>query len=209
LKRRYAVYAVILAVSSLIMAESAFAQTTELSVPGSPGIGGFSVLVPSNVTLGSPFEVMVRAFYANGYVDRDFTGYVSFSASEGAISPSMSGAFTEGGWRGLINMSEAGSDIVVYVNDGNGHTGRSSPISVYQQNPTPTSSLTSLPNSTPTPSVPELPLIVTPIIFMAILFGVIALKRNQRNYDNKKAKFSIGYFLYNQTVFVSISLLTR
>ncbi len=49
-------------------------------------------------------------------------------------------------------MSEAGFDIVIYVNDGNGHTGRSFPISVYEMNPTPTSSA----NSTPTPSVPEL-----------------------------------------------------
>ncbi len=130
---------VTLAISSLIMIESAFAQTTGPLIPGSPGVGGFSVLFPSNgTTLGVPIEVMVSAFYANGYYDKDFAGHVSFSASKGIISPSTSGAFTEGSWRGLINMSEAGSDIVVYVNDGNGHTGKSSPISVYQPGPTPT-----------------------------------------------------------------------
>ncbi len=130
---------VILAVSGLIVVESAFAQTTEPSVLGSPGVGGFSVLFSSNVTtLGSPLEVIVVAFYPNGYIDSSFTGHVSFSASIGTISPSMSGAFTEGSWKGLINMSEAGSDIVVYVNDGNGHTGKSGPISVYQPSPTPT-----------------------------------------------------------------------
>ncbi len=182
MKRRYAVFALILVVSMLIGIQAvevvdanplhhhsmaimattiqstsnvtitpSFPQTTELSVPEDPGVGGFSVLVPSNVTLGRTFEVGLFALYANGYWDRNFTGYVSFSASKGTISPSMSGAFTEGSWRGFINMSEAGSDIVVYVNDGNGHTGRSAPVSVYQMNPTPTSSA----NSTPTPSVPE------------------------------------------------------
>ncbi len=78
-----------------------FPQTTELSVSEDPGVGGFSVLVPCNVTLGRTFEVGLFALYANGYWDRNFTGSVSFSASKGTISPSMSGAFTEGGWNGL------------------------------------------------------------------------------------------------------------
>jgi parallel beta-helix repeat protein len=54
---------------------------------------------------------------------------------------------------------------------------------------TPSSTILS-PSSTPkvaspSPSVPELQWIVMPIIFMAILFGVITLKRNHRNYANK------------------------
>jgi len=172
-----------LLVSSLMVVESAFAQTTEPSIPGSPGVGGFSVLVPSNVTLGSPIELMVFAFYANGYYDKDFTGHVSFSASKGTISPSMSGAFTEGSWKGLINMSEAGFDIIIYVNDGNGHTGRSSPISVYQQNPTPTSlPSSSSPNSTPTSTVPELPLYVIIALFSSITLVsvlILTLRKHQ------------------------------
>ena len=166
---------IIALVSTLILVKPSFAQTTEPSVPGSPGVGGFNVLIPSNVTLGSPLEVIVVAFYPNGYIDTDFTGHVSFSASKGTISPSMSGAFTEGSWRGLINMSDAGSDIAIYVNDGNGHTGKSAPISVYQPSPTPTSSS----NSTPTPSVPEfswlmiLPLLLCiPIVLVTIKKGI-------------------------------------
>ena len=142
---------IILTIIIVIAVESSFAQTSEPSVPGSPGVGGFSVLFPSNVaTLGAPLEMIVVAFYPNGYPDTSFTGHVYFSASKGTISPSMSGAFVEGSWRGLINMSEAGFDIVVYVNDGNGHTGKSTPISVYQptQNPSPAQTITSTPTST-------------------------------------------------------------
>ena len=162
---------VILAVLSLMLVEAAFAQTTEPSVPGSPGVGGFSVQFLSNgTTLGIPIEVGVSAFYPNGYYDKDFTGHISFSASKGTINPSTSGAFTEGSWRGLINMSEAGSDIVVYVNDGNGHTGRSAPISVYQMNLTPTSSA----NSTPTPSVPEFSwLAILPVFIFILSIAII------------------------------------
>jgi hypothetical protein len=165
---------VILAVSSLMMVESAFAQTTEPSVPGSPGVGGFSVLVPNNVTtLGSPLEVRVVAFYPNGYIDTSFTGHVNFSASKGTIIPSTSGAFMDGNWIGLINLSEAGFDIIVYVNDGNGHTGKSRPISVFEQSPTPTSlPSSSSPNSTPTPTVPEfsswtIPMLLTMTVALA------------------------------------------
>ena len=152
-----------------------FPQITELSVSEDPGVGGFSVLVPSNVTLGRTFEVGLFALYANGYWDRNFTGSVSFSSSKGTISPSMSGAFTEGSWNGFISMSEAGSDIVVYVNDGNGHTGRSAPISVYQMNPTPTSSA----NSTPTPSVPELSFLGVIFLLAVASVSLVFFKRRK------------------------------
>jgi hypothetical protein len=178
---------IVLAVFILAIIKPAFAQTTEPSVPGSPEVGGFSVLVPSNVTtLGSPLEVIVVAFYPNGYIDTSFTGHVNFSASKGTISPSTSGAFTDGSWRGLINMSEAGFDIVVAVNDGNGHTGRSSPISVHQQDPTPTSSLTSHPNSTPTPTVPEFSwLTILPLfIFMLSIAVIVRFRKTWRITQN-------------------------
>jgi hypothetical protein len=168
---------VIFAVSSIILVESAFAQTTEPSVSGSPGVGGFSVLAPSNVTSGSPFEIRVFAFYANGYIDTDFTGNVSFSASKGTVSPSMSGAFTEGSWKGLIKMSEAGFETIVYVNDGNSHTGRSAPILVYQPGSTPASS----PNPTPTPTVPELSWLAILPLLAAIFFVAIRLKQTKTN----------------------------
>jgi hypothetical protein len=152
-----------------------FPQITELSVSEDPGVGGFSVLVPSNVTVGRSFEVGLVALYANGYWDRNFTGYVSFSASKGTISPSRSDAFTEGSWNGFINISEAGSDIVIYVNDGNGHTGRSFPISVYQMNPTPTSSA----NSTPTPSVPEFSFLSVIFLLAAPTISMVYFKRKR------------------------------
>jgi hypothetical protein len=159
---------IIVLVSTLIIVKPASAQTTEPSVSGSPGVGGFSVLFPSNsTTLGSPLEIIVVAFYPNGYIDTSFTGHVSFSASKGTISPSISGAFAEGSWRGLINMSEAGFDIVVYVNDGNGHTGRSDPISVYQP--------------TPTPSVPEFSWLMTlPLFIITLSIAVIIRFRRLR-----------------------------
>jgi hypothetical protein len=164
------VFVLVLVISSLTLVESALAQTTEPSVPGSPGVGGFSVLFPSNATtLGSPIEVTVVAFYANGYIDTSFTGHVSFSASKGTISPSMSGAFTEGSWRGLINMSEAGSDIVVYVNDGNGHAGKSGPISVYQPSPTPT--------------VPEFSWLAILPFFVSVLLVAVYLKYRNTNHE--------------------------
>ena len=169
---------VIFAASSIILVESAFAQTTEPSVSGSPGVGGFSVLAPSNVTSGSPFEIMVFAFYANGYIDTEFTGNVSFSASKGTVSPSMSSAFTEGSWKGLIKMSEAGFETIVYVNDGNGHTGRSAPILVYQPSPTPASS----PNPTPTPTVPEFSwLAILPLFGFMLSAAVIHRHRKTAN----------------------------
>jgi hypothetical protein len=206
MKRRYALFAVIFAVSLLIGIQAveivdanpvnhhslaimvntiqstsnvtitpSFPQTTELSVSEDPGVGGFSVLVPSNVTLGNTFEVGLVALYANGYWDRNFTGSVSFSSSKGTISPSMSGAFTEGSWNGFINMSEAGVDIVIYVNDGNGHTGRSTPVSVYQMNPTPTSSA----NSTPTPSVPEFSFLSVIFLLAVASVSLVYIKRRK------------------------------
>lgn len=156
-----------------------FSQTTELSVQEAPGVGGFSVLVPSNVTVGRTFEVSLFALYANGYWDRNFTGSVSFSASKGTISPSMSGAFTEGSWNGFINISETGFNIVIYVNDGNGHTGRSFPISVYQMNPTPISSA----NSTPTPSVPE-------FSFLGVIFLLAVVSVSSVYIKKRKSKIT-------------------
>jgi hypothetical protein len=99
----------------------------------------------------------------------------------------MSGAFTEGGWNGFINISEAGSDIVIYVNDGNGHTGRSAPITVYQPSPTPTSS----PNSTPTPSVPEFSFLG--VIFLLAASSVLLVyfrRQRQQKLVNRNLSFT-------------------
>jgi len=127
--------------------------------------------------LGRTFEVNLFALYANGYWDRNFTGSVSFSASKGTISPSMSGAFTEGSWNGFVNISDAGFDIVIYVNDGNGHTGRSFPISVYPMNPTPSLSA----NSTPTPSVPEFSFLRVIFLLAASSVSLVYFKRRKKN----------------------------
>ncbi len=99
----------------------------------------------------------------------------------------MSGAFTEGSWNGFINISETGFNIVIYVNDGNGHTGRSFPISVYQMNPTPISSA----NSTPTPSVPDALSFLGVIFLLAVVsVSLVYIKSDSPKLLSKKSKTS-------------------
>ncbi len=138
-----------------------------------------NITTPQQPSIIQTMEKQAKKLPAS-QVCRSFTGQVSFSASKGTVSPSMSGAFTEGTWRGLINMSEAGFDIVVYVNDGNGHTGRSKPISVYPQNPTPTPMpSSSSTNPTPTPAVPEFSWLAIISLFAFVLSTTIILRHRK------------------------------
>lgn len=51
-----------------------------------------------------------------------------------AVVPPMTGYFVNGMWSGNVSVLAAGSNIVLTADDGEGHTGQSSPLSVFAEN---------------------------------------------------------------------------
>ena len=85
----------------------------------------FAVLVPNSAIVGTPFEVMVVALDAYLNVVTGFSGTVSLSTNQGTITPSTSGAFTQGVWTGTVTLTQLGSASITAA-DGSGHTAQAS-----------------------------------------------------------------------------------
>ena len=161
---------------NLLMVKSSIAETPNTSIQESSGLAGFTVLVSSDTDLGGSFGIMIFAIDSSGNSVKSFTGNVTFSASNGVITPASSGAFSQGFWKGILNVSGINAaanyvEIFVYVNDGNGHTGRSGYLHVLPLLPSPSLTL----SPTPTSTVPEFSFIIVLVITLVVLSLAISV----------------------------------
>jgi|GEM_PF-1147126 len=90
--------------------------------------------VPSPRTAGTGFPVTITARDAFGNVSQSFNGTVPLSAASGSspvvISPSVSGAFSNGTRTVTLTITQAVNDVRVTADDGAGHTGTSNAFNV-------------------------------------------------------------------------------
>jgi hypothetical protein len=96
-------------------------------------LSSFVVSVPGSATAGSAFTLTMTAKDSSGNTITSYSSSVGLSASSGTISPtsasSSTGTWSNGIWSGSVTLTSAGS-ITVTANDGSGHTGTSSTITV-------------------------------------------------------------------------------
>ncbi|MBC8096986.1 MAG: immunoglobulin domain-containing protein [Akkermansiaceae bacterium] len=94
-------------------------------------------------TNGFPHGTMVSGYYflssdgfPSGYSGGNQTVYLvdllyTVGTSQSTpMTPSISGAFTNGVWSGLVTMQQTGTNVVLHADDGSGHTGLSNPFEV-------------------------------------------------------------------------------
>jgi hypothetical protein len=72
-----------------------------------------------------PFTVGLEARDASDLLASNFNGTVLFTVTNAGItvSPSSSGAFTNGIWSGSLALSAANTNVEIVADDGVGHTG--------------------------------------------------------------------------------------
>lgn len=121
-------------------------QTAYSTVTVTPGdLTRYAVFVPSNAKPNEAFAVRVVALDHYGNVVTDFDGSVTLSISDSSISPTSTGAFTDGIWRGNVTISQAGT-YTLTATDSDGNNGTSSSFTIGSQQ-------TSNPTPIPTPTV--------------------------------------------------------
>jgi uncharacterized repeat protein (TIGR01451 family) len=81
--------------------------------------------IPSPQNVNQPFSVTVTARDADDFTVSNFTGTVSLRGLPAAVSPTNSGTFTEGVWRGSVTLSQPAAKTSLVADDGAGHTGTS------------------------------------------------------------------------------------
>jgi uncharacterized repeat protein (TIGR01451 family) len=102
--------------------------------------GGGYYYYRTDMSPAFPCGTINQSCYASGdgfpsYTDSaqwwfvDLTYTVS-SPLSGAITPEVSGNFTNGNWSGSVSVTQPATDLVLRAADGNGHSGTSSPINV-------------------------------------------------------------------------------
>src|SRR5208283_6212062 len=91
-----------------------------------------------------PFTINIIAEDINNNTVTSFNGTVNISANAGTISPSVSGAFSNGLRSEPVTLTVAGTSRTIGVADSSGHAGISGSFTVNKE-PT-TSTLTTSPN---------------------------------------------------------------
>jgi uncharacterized repeat protein (TIGR01451 family) len=81
--------------------------------------------IPSPQFVNQPFSVTATARDAYDSVVSNFTGIVSLRGLPAAPSPTNSGAFVNGVWRGSLVLSKPAANESLVADDGAGHTGTS------------------------------------------------------------------------------------
>jgi hypothetical protein len=87
----------------------------------------FSITSPAAFTSGIPFEITITANDAAGNVVTSFNGTVTLSSSQGVISPTVSGIFTNGVLTCTVTLTGS-SPATIAVDDGSNHTGTSTTL---------------------------------------------------------------------------------
>jgi flagellin-like protein len=122
-----------------------------------PTLDHFSVTASTPQTAGEQFQLTVTAIDQFGNTYTSYTGTPTLTASPGSVTPSTTGAFTDGTWTGSVTLSQAGS-IIITATDGT-KTGTSNSITVNTQQ-LPVTYISSgsgagSTNGNPTPSYPS------------------------------------------------------
>jgi hypothetical protein len=142
------------------------------------GLSRFIVSVPTSVTVDRSFAIQIVAVDSSSNIVTGFDDTVSLSAAGTTISPTTSGSFSNGVWTGNVTLADIGS-YKIYADDGSGHNGTSTTITVNA----PSSNPTSTPRpATPTPMPSTTPVSQTGIdlvwlvaIAVVVFIGVIAV----------------------------------
>ncbi|MBO3840465.1 MAG: DNRLRE domain-containing protein [Candidatus Brockarchaeota archaeon] len=104
-------------------------DTKELTVTPGP-LDHFefaSISSPKQVAV--PFSITITAYDAYGNVKTDYTGTNSLSDTTGTINPTITGAFVNGRWTGMVTISRIGSNIKI-TTSGAGKSGESNAFEV-------------------------------------------------------------------------------
>jgi hypothetical protein len=120
------------------------AYTTGLTV-NLAGLDHFVFNTVGAQTAGASFSLTVTAVDAYGNTVSSYTGTNTLSVSTGTISPTSTGAFSNGVWTGMVTVTAAGSGVTITATDGS-YSGASDPFTV---NPTLTASAESHGSITP------------------------------------------------------------
>jgi hypothetical protein len=87
--------------------------------------------IPSPRFINTPFSVIIRAQDMTNGLFTNFPGTTILGTTNGiAVSPPVSGNFTQGVWTGAVVVSQTASNLVLRANDGLGHFGLANPINV-------------------------------------------------------------------------------
>ncbi|MEW6127478.1 MAG: HYR domain-containing protein [Acidobacteriota bacterium] len=81
-------------------------------------------------TAGTPFNITITAQDASNNTVVGFNGTVNLSTTAGSISPTTSGAFTNGTLTQSVTVTQSGTGKTITVNDGSGHSGTSNTFTV-------------------------------------------------------------------------------
>ncbi len=87
--------------------------------------------IPSPRFVNVPFAVTIQALDATNGMFTDFTGPALLSSTNGMpVNPTVTAAFAQGTWTGLINISQPATNLVLRVAGGNGEAGLAKSINV-------------------------------------------------------------------------------
>jgi hypothetical protein len=104
--------------------------------------------VPSTLVAGAPLTLTMTAQDASGNTVTSFNGSVNFTPS-GEIQPAKSGNFSNGVRSEMIAYLKSGSNKIITVNDGLGHSGASNSFTVTPDKPSGTITFTANPKAIP------------------------------------------------------------
>jgi len=76
-----------------------------------------------------PFSITITAYDAFGNVKTDYTGTNSLTDTTGTINPTVTGAFANGKWTGMVTINRIGSNVKI-TTSGAGKTGESNLFNV-------------------------------------------------------------------------------
>ncbi len=93
-------------------------------------ISSFTLGVPSQVESDAQFEITVTAVNRGNSTITGFTGKVNLTADAGKIFPQVTDNFTSGSWDGYVASDVVEGQIRITADDGEGHTGTSSVITI-------------------------------------------------------------------------------
>ncbi|MEM3466679.1 MAG: DNRLRE domain-containing protein [Candidatus Jordarchaeales archaeon] len=104
-------------------------DTKSLSVtPGPLDRFIFDTIVSPQI-VAVPFSITITAYDAYGNVKTDYTGTNSLSDTTGTIIPTVTGAFVNGKWTGMVTISKTSNNIKI-ATSGAGKTGESNLFNV-------------------------------------------------------------------------------
>jgi len=85
--------------------------------------------ISSPKQVATPFSITITAYDAYNNVKTDYTGTNSLADTTGTINPTITGAFVNGKWTGMVTINRIGSNVKI-TTSGAGKTGESNLFNV-------------------------------------------------------------------------------